>query len=160
MFEPIPPDYLVDKVVPPTDDGPSVLLADGRWCGHGEPRYHVWDVRLHDADAFEVQLPAVSEQDPMPPAVRLTPPGGAAFLLYDPRRHLASVFACAGACGVDPRFGYRQICPDCGGRRFKVSVGFEVPDEAAVPNDTSWFALAIECTACRRQVIAFEDETA
>jgi tRNA(His) 5'-end guanylyltransferase len=32
--------------------------------------------------------------------------------------------------------------------------------DAQSPNDTSWFALALECDQCRFSTVAYDDETA
>jgi hypothetical protein len=156
------PDYLADKLAAPDPGGPARCLADGAWCGHGEPLFRVFDVRDGACRDFAVQLPAPPrDQEPIPPAVRLTPAGGTrSFLVYDPHKHPANLFAWEQYAKREPRFAEPHACRQCRGQVFRVAVGFEIPSDSSSPNDTSWFALAVQCAGCGAAGIAFDDETA
>ena len=78
-------------------------------------------------------------------------------MIYDSRRHPASVFVDSEK---EALFLPPERCPKCNATVFRVAVGFEVPADAQSPNDTSWFALALECCQCRLNKIAYDDETA
>lgn len=47
----------------------------------------------------------------------------------------------------------------CHSERFKVAVGFEVSGDSEEPEDTSWFALAVQCEKCGKRQVIFDDET-
>lgn len=51
-------------------------------------------------------------------------------------------------------------CPSCHGESFTVPVGFEVPSDSQGPDNTSWFAVAVECARCQWHGIIFDNETA
>jgi hypothetical protein len=154
----LPPTYLDGRAALPDPDGPARHLVDGRWCGHGEPRFAVFDLRGEDGGVlWHVQVPA-DLRYPALPAVRVSTAGGDAFLAYDPREHPASVFVYP-----DRTYPYRPaplVCPSCSGEEFRAAVGFEIPGDAEDRNDVSWFALAVECSRCDWSGIIFDDETA
>ena len=51
-------------------------------------------------------------------------------------------------------------CPNCDKQEFQVSVGFEIPSDSELPNDTSWFVPAAKCASCGWEEIVYDDETA
>jgi hypothetical protein len=138
------------------------MLADGSWCGHGEPVWHVFDVRDGDKELFAVQRPAkLADDDLRPTAVRLVPiDGRPSFLVYDSRKHPASLFASKRYSNIEPEFAKEMECEQCRGKHFRVSAGYEIPSDSSSPNDTSWFALAAVCAGCGAEGIVFDDETA
>jgi hypothetical protein len=149
-----PPDYLLGHCGTTSPTSPAKLLRSGDWCGHGEQTFWVYDIFTRKNDLFTVRLP---EPDGVP-LVEVTPKtGGSSIVIYDCRRHPANVFF--GSDG-QPVLKANEECPKCGSDVFQVSVGFEVPADAQSVNDTSWFALALECEACGLARIAYEDETA
>ena len=158
MTEWPPPTYLDGRTAPPDPEGPARYLLDGRWCGHGEPRFAVFDLRGEDGRAaWQVQPPA-DLRYPALPAVTISGHGDKAFLAYDPRKHPASVFIY-----TDRIYPYRPtpfVCPSCSGAEFRAAVGFEIPCDAEDRNDISWFALAVQCVRCAWSGIVFDDETA
>jgi hypothetical protein len=162
MSIPAPPDYVVDNLVSPDPNGPAQYLADGAWCGHGEPLFNVYDVQDRGSREFALVLPATPEGEEMiPPAVKLTNADGTrSFLLYDPRKHPANLFAWDKYAKVEPRFAEPLACQQCQGKIFRAAVGFEVPSDSSSPNDTSWFALSAICVGCGAAGIVFDDETA
>lgn len=52
-----PPDYLRGKCRKPNETGPARLLADGKWCGHGETTFWLFDIVSDGNDRFGVRLP-------------------------------------------------------------------------------------------------------
>ena len=151
-----PAEYLKHHLREPSSTGPSRLLTDGSWCGHGEPEFAIYDVHEGGENAFVLILPS----DPYPAlcAVSAHRLGAAPFFVYDPRRHPASVYA--GGKREHPYFSSEYRCPWCSSQTFRLSVGFEIPGDSTSPEDTSWFALAVECVGCDQQKIVFDDETA
>jgi hypothetical protein len=150
-----PPDYLKGHVREPAPNGPADLLSDGSWCGHGEPEFAIYDVHDAGESALGVVLPSAY---PALCAVSAFREGHQPFFIYDPRRHPASVYA-----GGSEEHPYVPAAPcqcPCGSRTFKVAVGFEIPGDSETPEDTSWFALAVQCTRCGKQEDLFDDETA
>jgi hypothetical protein len=156
------PSYLIGRIAPPSTDGPGECLTDGTWCGHGEPLYAVFELSSAGAESFAVRLPAPSDKDMLRPnLVEVAPSdGSASFLIYDPRRHPASLFASKRFAEVEPRYSEPLKCEQCQGTRFRLAVGFEVPSDSTSPNDTSRFALASKCEQCGAAGIIYEDETA
>lgn len=154
-----PPTYLSKFAAPTAGGSPANLLTDGTWCGHGEPLFGVYDIRSADSSLFAVHLPS-SREYPELPAITATSASSETFFLYDPREHPASLY------GFDRRKHYPHkpaapfVCPSCGNESFAVAVGFEMPSDSEQPNDTSWFALAVECSKCKWREIIFDDETA
>lgn len=147
-----PPGYLQQICQPPRPDGPSRLLADGAWCGHGERTYWVFDLRA-ESDRFTVRLP----EDAGPPVVMVrSVPAGSTFEAYDSRRHPVSPFF---ESKIEPRFQPNERCPRCGGEVFYASVGFEVPPDAEESDETTWFALALQCAACGTSRVVYDDKT-
>ena len=153
-----PPTYLSGYAIPTGGGGPANLLTDGAWCGHGEPLFGIYDVRTPSSSVFSVCLPS-SPRFPELAAVTATSPAKETFFLYDPRKHPASVYA-----DDSRKFPHTPAapfaCPSCRGEAFTVAVGFEVPGDSEEPDDTSWFALAVECSSCKWRGIIFDDETA
>ncbi len=153
-----PPTYLSKMAVPTSGGGPSSLLIDGTWCGHGEPLFGVYDIRTTNAALFFVQLPS-GPAYPELPAVTVASPTQEAFFVYDPRKHPASLFAnIEGEFPLKPSAPF--ACPSCGCQSFALAVGFEIPSDSSGPDDVSWFALAAECSKCKWHGIIFDDETA
>lgn len=124
--------------------------------------FHIFDVRIHDVDEFCIYLPDESQDDELiPPAVKLECRDNArSFLIYDPRRHTANIFAWREYANLEPRFTNPITCQNCGGVLLRVAVGFEIPSDSESPNDTSWFALAGTCVRCGASGMVFDDETA
>jgi hypothetical protein len=152
-----PPDYLKDYVREPAPDGPADLLSDGSWCGHGEPEFAVYDIHEAGEGSLGVILPS-GEPYPALCAVSALREGHKPFFIYDPRRHPASVYA-----GSSKEHPYVPAAPhrcSCGSRCFRVAVGFEIPGDSETPEDTSSFALAVQCTHCLKRERLFDDETA
>jgi len=156
----LPPDYLKGKAAAPDRDGPARLLLDGKWCGHGEPRYGVFDIRWQGQDTFAIQLPESDDEELNPPVVLLTAAGKAPFPVYDSREHLCSIYADEAQRELEPRMQSSFHCPQCSERGFQVAVGFEVPEDSSGPNDTSWFALVAKCAHCGWTDFVYDDETA
>jgi len=93
-----------------------------------------------------------------PPVVNVTSrENEVTFSIYDGRSHPANVH---GGSTEEPVLRPSEKCPRCGSEVFHVAVGFEVPVDAQSANDTSWFALALQCASCGSARIAYEDETA
>lgn len=46
-----PPQYFSAYVKEPNDEGPASLLLDGKWCGHGEPKFAIYDI--HDSEEMD-----------------------------------------------------------------------------------------------------------
>jgi hypothetical protein len=159
---PTAPDYIVNKLAPPDRDGPAHFLTDGRWCGHGEPLFSVYDVREGDISEFAIHRPAPLQKGELrPPAVKLaSSQGDRSFLIYDPRRHPASIYALDKFANIEPSSAEPLTCDKCHGKVFRTAVGFEIPSDSNSPNDTSWFALAAICVGCGAGGIVFDDETA
>ena len=87
-----PPDYLEGKVSEPAEDRPAKLLLDGKWCGHGEPSYGVFDIEHKGERVFKLRLPVPDDEGLDPPVVMAKPGMGAAFAVYDSCKHPASVY--------------------------------------------------------------------
>jgi hypothetical protein len=151
-----PPDYLKQHVAEANPSGAAQALTDGAWCGHREPHFVIYDVH----DAGETKLGVILPQGEYPAlcAVAACREGYAPFMIYDPRRHPASVYADASK-----EYPYHPAAPyrcSCNSQWFKVAVGFEVPGDSEEPEDTSWFALAVGCEQCGKRQLIFNDETA
>lgn len=162
----IPPDYLEGRVIPSAGTGPGAYLQDGQWCGHSEPEYEVFDVQAGNENIFSIQLPDLEDgndsDELTAPVVVVHSDSGVTFPVYDPRKHPASLFYTEeGDFEFEPAPLLSIFhCPNCGQRRFHISVGFEVPGDSLAPNDTTWFALAAKCAACGWGEIIYDDETA
>jgi hypothetical protein len=155
------PDYVKQFVARPTPNSVAELLADGSWCGHGEELCRVYDVVENGNSVFQIQLPDTKSEDSFPPAVKVTSvPNQKQFLVYDTRQHPASWHAFGDNAKKESKFSDKHFCNKCNGINFKISIGFEVPVDSDVSNDTSWFALATECIKCGDRTITFDDETA
>jgi hypothetical protein len=154
----MPPGYLMGCTVAPEPHGPARYLRDGQWCGHSELLFAVFDVRATVPGPLTVYLPS-DRRYPSLSAVAVAPSSGERFLVYDPRQHPASVYA-----DQSKEFPYvpgpAHRCEVCGSEGFAVSLGLEIPGDATEPEDTSWFALAVECQRCGMGGIIFDDETA
>jgi hypothetical protein len=110
---------------------------------------------------IQIQLPNTESEDSFPTAVKVTSvTNQKQFLLYDTRKHPASWHAFGDNAKKESKFLDEHVCNKCNGINFKISIGFEVPVDSEVSNDTSWFALATECIQCGDRTITFEDETA
>jgi hypothetical protein len=148
-----PPNYLRGTCKRAAKSGPARLLADGKWCGHGEENFWLYDIAANDESHFMLQLP----NGDGPLVVRVVrQSGGPAFPIYDSRRHPANLYY---ESQEPPAFRPVEVCSKCGSTLFRMAVGFEVPLDAESANDTSWFALATECAGCGLTRIAFDDET-
>jgi hypothetical protein len=156
----IPPDYLEGKVAPPAKAGPASLLQDGQWCGHGEPTYNVFDICAGKENIFSVRLPVPDDEELNSPLVVARSDSGITFPVYDSHKHPASIYYAEDEPDEASRLQPAFRCPNCSQERFHVSVGFEIPSDSTDPNDTSWFALAIQCAACEWEGVIYDDETA
>jgi hypothetical protein len=161
-----PPDYLEGKVLAASGTGPAALLQDGQWRGHGEPEYSIFDVQYEGEDSFFLQLPDFDDDVDMEeltaPVVTALSNTGVTFPIYDPRRHPASLFYPEDGATEYKAAAPQPIlhCPNCDRVKFKIAVGFEIPGDSISPNDTSWFALAVQCGSCGWKDIIYDDETA
>ncbi len=160
--DPPPPSYLIGRVRHPDENGPARLLLDGSWCGHGELLYRVYDVQVGDTRVFRVRLPTQDNEDVSPTAVEIAFEDGTGepFLLYDSRKHPASLYFYEPFVNEHPKFGEDFTCSECGGNTFLLAIGFEIPGDSAGPDDVSWFVLAARCIRCGWEDVVFEDETA
>src|SRR5258708_1489152 len=86
-----PPDYLKDHAAEPSPLGPAQFLRDGRWCGHGEPTFAIYDI--HDAEEKKLSVTLPGGTYPALCAVAACREGHPPFLIYDPRRHPTSIYA-------------------------------------------------------------------
>lgn len=154
-----PPSYLAPYARKPKKTGPSVLLADGSFCGHGEPRFGVWDLAVDGNKELVVELPLPEEEKRLWPVVRVASSKSTKekVLAYDSRA-VVSALASGGANGK-PTGTKGLACPACTARIFQVSVGFEIPEDSTGPDDTSWFALAVRCLKCRREDVVWQHES-
>ncbi len=168
MFEPetdpsLAPSYLAGAIAVPDLEGPAALLRDGAWCGHGEPRYRVWDVPSPGNTGWRIATPIPPDDDPdedddaeqVGASVVEITAGRTARALYDARRHPAN-----GLFGTDLAAETLAVECDCGGTQFDVAIGFEVPVDATSVDDTSWVAIAARCRRCAEDALIYEDETA
>jgi len=157
-----PPDYLEGKVVPPKNGGPAKLLQHGQWCGHGEPRFNIFDIQSGDENTFTLQLSESDDEALNAPIVMVKADSGIEFAIYDSRKHPASIYnpMYNPPSSGEPKFQPNFQCPNCGGQKFMASVGFEVPSDSDSPTDTSWFTLAVKCVGCGWEEIIYDDETA
>lgn len=156
------PTYLEKTSAVPDLHGPSSQLSDGKWCGHGEPDYVVADIVFEATSHFQVYLPVSGPSSPLTvPSIAVQPINRTErFLIYIPRQHPASIFAWRDNPRLEPYFRDPYACPACNHTVFRVAVGFEYPSDSHDVNDTSWFALAVQCTGCSEKRLIFDDETA
>ena len=156
MSPPQPPDYLAGKTKSGRK-GPALLLRNGKWCGHGEPRFGVFELNWGGEALFQIRLPKDGGEISIPGVEVCAAESKRTFLAYDPRQHPASAFSQEKeALSLGPFLR----CPHCREASFSAAVGFEIPSDSQSENDTSWFALAVECSKCKWSRIIFEDETA
>lgn len=155
------PLYVQKFVASPDLEGPAKLLLDGKWCGHGETRIRLYDVLYAGNNIFHIQLPNLDVEEYFPPIVRIIIPElKTTFLIYDPREHPASFHSFEEQDESKFDFLPNHRCNKCDGDNFKIAIGFEVPEDSSSVNDTSWFALAAECSNCHVMKIVFDDEIA
>jgi hypothetical protein len=152
-----PPSYLQGHVREPRDHQAADLLSDGVWCGHGEPDFVIYEVHENGDSALSVRLP-MKKPYPALCAVSAFRPGNKPFFVYDPRHHPASVFSFQQEHSYSPNAPHE--CPSCKSVLFRIAIGFEIPGDSEEAEDTSWFALAVQCVACGVAEILFDDETA
>jgi len=118
-----PPKYLKEHAAESNPRGPAQALADGAWCGHGEPNFVVYDIHDEGERVLGVILPTVDYPELCAVATRRK--GHSPFMVYDPRLHPASIYA-----DTSTDYPYHPAAPyqcACRSERFKVSAGFEVP---------------------------------
>lgn len=153
-----PPGYLAPYARKPKKKGPAALLQDGAFCGHGEPRFGIWDIELSGADVLLVELPQPGDDDGAWPVVRVARPlRPSDFVLAYDSRVVASAEGDQAKRAATPT---EALVCSCGARTFAVSVGFEIPGDSTSPEDTSWFALAVRCATCRHAQIVWDHESA
>ena len=149
----VAPGYLRAHARRPDADGAADLLADGAWCGHGEQRYRLFDLHQDGDLILHLALPVEEEMDGHEPLATAAAANSPPFTVYDARLWLRrgparpSTPTAALTCG-------------CGGTRFRVAVGFEVPADADSHDDVTWFALAARCARCGEGDVVFDDEIA
>lgn len=156
-----PPGYLAPYARKPKENGPAALLQDGAFCGHGEPRFGIWDIELSGARVLLVELPQPGDDDGALPVVRVASAlRPIDFVLAYDGRCVASIQD-EGASNERAATPTQPLaCSACGARTFAVSVGFEIPGDSTSPEDTSWFALAVQCATCGHAQIAWDHESA
>lgn len=154
------PGYLRPFARQPLKQGPAGLLFDGEWCGHGEEKFRVYDIADGDNYTFHVQLPNTETEELLPKAIKAIPvPAGKEIVIYDTKKHPASLYSTAEFVDQVPQYLENSICEKCSQQAFKLAVGFEVPEDSETPDDSTWFSLATECVHCGHKVILYEDET-
>jgi hypothetical protein len=124
-----PPDYLEGKVVLSSKSSPANLLHDGQWCGHGEPKYGVFDVRIGSENTFSLQLPESDDESLNAPVVMANSDSGLTFPIYDSRRHLASIYYVEDILeSEEPLLQPMFHCPNCDkkGLMLRLALKFQV----------------------------------
>jgi hypothetical protein len=154
-----PPRYLTGRARTSSRKGPAQRLFSGKWCGHGRDTYAVFDVCSEDETSFRLRLPQSDDHELNPPLVLAVSKKNNRFSIYDSREHVASIYAESKYRVLQPRLRRYFHCPKCKSQDFHLAVGFEYPSDREGPNDTSWFALAVECVKCKWMGIVYEDET-
>jgi len=147
----VAPGYLRMHARPPGPDSAGDLLEDGAWCGHGEARYRIFELHDQGDPVLHLSLPLEDDVEDHDPLAIASVPGRERFTVYD--FHL---FRRRGA--RRPSTPVAGLTCGCGGTRFRVAVGFEVPGDADTTDDVTWFALAARCTECGEGDIVFDDE--
>lgn len=154
------PDYLRNLVREPQKGSAADLLMDGNWTGHGEESAKIYDIVQHNSAGFQVFLPDQDSEESYPPAVKISAEDNSAELvIYDTKQHPASYYSFSDFKNVDTVFAGKHSCPECNHHLFSLAVGFEIPEDASGPNDTTWFILAGKCVNCGAKRIIFDDET-
>ena len=153
------PVYVKPYIVTTDKTGPAEVLLDGKWCGHGEPLYRIYDVREDGNAEFMIVLSDWKLEEPLSHSVKLiSKKTGASFLIFDITKHPAISYpAVAPEAFNDPDKWGKFGC-DCHGKIFKVSIGFEIPGDATQPNESTWFAIAAECVNCKRKGVVSDYE--
>ena len=155
------PDYIRPFVESIKSDGPAELLLDGSWCGHGEELFRIYDIIENSNSVFQLQFPVLESDDLFPPGVKVySAITKKSFLIYDTKRHPASLYSISDYANKESKFSDIYCCGKCNETNFKISIGFEVPEDSESANDITWFTLATECVHCGDKTISFDDETA
>jgi hypothetical protein len=160
----VPPGYLAPHARTATNSAAADLLL-GAESVTGET-FGVWDVEVFGSKVLLLDMPVGDfDADVWPddadgwPVVLVASPlrSQDRIVIYDSRAIVGSHDARRGPPRtVAPAIAHR--CASCGAQTFRVSVGFEWPEEDSPAADASWFALAVECSKCRYAEIVWEHE--
>lgn len=135
----IPPTYLRPYVREAALPGPADALSDGRFCGHGEPTFALFDVALRDETCLELGL-----QDPngTERGVCVRPRGGddSSWVLLARDSFAFTDLAEASTKPTKPVTPLRQ--PDGAKWQGSVAIGFEYPPDCGSENEATWVAIA------------------
>lgn len=151
------PSYLQGKVRKIKPGGPSDLLINGEWCGHGEPYYRVFDIVYNGQELFKIIRPSVDDlRSGTWASVKLIDKEGNSFLAYDAARHPP------GEIDEEKieRVTSETLRCTCGNLFLHVSVGFEVPGDSEGNDYISWFAITASCPECNERGFFFDHEAA
>ena len=157
------PDYVKPHITAANEKGTAGILLDGKWCGHGEPLFRIYDVMENGNTAFNIFLPNDElgfDERPVNSVKLISITTGKEFFIYDAGQHPASLYRITQPGINDQPDFWKQFVCTCGGETFKASVGFEIPGDSEKANDVSWFALTGECTNCRQKGFIYDHETA
>lgn len=131
----VPPDHLADVLQEADPNGPARLLLDGRFCGHGEPTYGVFDVA-----GSQTGLELWWGEAESTARVMAREPGAEWFELFDSSRHPQGSPTERQADLGSPE----PMASPQGATKFQISVGFEYPVECTSQDDVSWIAIIVE----------------
>ncbi|MBN1902909.1 hypothetical protein JW926_16420 [Candidatus Sumerlaeota bacterium] len=162
----VPPVYLREYVTKAyATKSPATILSDGKWRKHKASLWNVFSLAGFSNLLFFIRLSKTQSPDagnifiiPRVEAAHVDQPDHW-FTLYDARFHPGSVFAYNR---VNPKYVADMqdsySCQQCGNKRFRLALGFEISPECSNPNDLSGFALAVECESCGWKGIVYQDE--
>lgn len=156
----IPPVWLKRIADEADPSGPGRFLADGEFCGHGEPTFGVFDVVLDGQS--ELELAFLESESRMRVLARPARACGTWTLLHDSnwfeysggQPNLPS-----GRCVGDHPAAAPFQTTSGETARFKVAVGFEYPCECTSESDVSWIAVAVDCVNDAQAGVCFSAET-
>jgi hypothetical protein len=131
-------------------------LRDGKFCGHGEPTYSVFDV-VHDGER-ELQISISATEDK----------GTVRFLIRPAHQEKDWVVLFSRSWSDEARVpkgievvraGESQpsVHPN-GSSRFHVAVGLEYPPDCASENEITWIAIAVQAVdGLFREILCSEE---
>lgn len=136
-----PPDWLSGLVREAANDGPAGFLWNGDFCGHGEPAYSVFDIRIENHELLEICL----IQDAQIGSLLTARPKNSErpWNILHHGEWFRSGTAKPTA-PVSKRADEFMAQPGPGGNRaMRLAIGFEYPIECTSPNDISWVTVAL-----------------
>ncbi len=139
------PPACLERVAQSGGPGPTELLRNGEFCGHGEPTYSVFDLIIEGDRELEVSIIPAEDGGTERFLARPAKRRGDWVVVYS--RAWCSEGRLTGEVQTVPADAAEHAIDPSGHSRFRIAIGLEYPPDCASADDVTWIAVAVESTS-------------